>query len=118
MSRKHPTLEELDKKAQNIAAERAKASNFRPCIKHENPDNLWQPGKVEQDRNGLRLGELKPVPRLFQVPYSVLLLLRKATHDLRGPCSRPDCAFRNMTAAEEVTVKAIENQKLELVGTK
>jgi hypothetical protein len=85
MSRKHPTLEELEKKALNIEAERAK------------------------------MGKLRRVPRLFQTPFSVLRPWLKATHDLRGPCSRPDCAFRNMTAAEEVTVQAMEGKTPDLV---
>jgi hypothetical protein len=115
VSRKHPTQEELEKKAEHIAAERAKVSNFRPYIKHENPDNPYEPGKVERDRQGLILGEMRPVARLFQTPYSVLLPWLKATHDQRGPCSRPNCAFRNMTADEEVTVRAIEDKTPDLV---
>lgn len=100
MSRKHPTQSELEKKAENINAERDKVSNFRPFIRHNNPDNFWEPGEVERDNKGLILGERRPIPRTHVMAWSKHRACLKATHDAQGMCSRPDCAFRNLPSVE------------------
>lgn len=110
MSRKHPTLEELQDKANHIAEERAKMSRFRPKLAHENPDNIVhlpigdanpEPAAVERYASGpfagMLIGEDKPIGRLEQMPYDVLVSILRKRHDARGLCARATCAFKNST---------------------
>lgn len=111
MSRKHPTHAELDIKAVNIQKERDKVSNFRPKLSRSDhvftpeqqaayhlrsPENIWKPSDTEPAQNpGPLAGTMTPIPRYGQIPFSDVRRAAKATHDARGVCSRPDCAFKN-----------------------
>ena len=104
-------------KAAHIEAERAKVSRFRPKITHENPDNLIhlpigdvnpEPGIVQRDTWGMLIGDDKPVQRLLQAPFSWLVVWLRKTHDLRGPCARKECAFRNATPEDVEKARALK----------
>jgi hypothetical protein len=122
MSRKHPTTEELRLKAAHVEAERAKTSRFRPKVDRENPgevvhlpmgDANVEPGTVQRDTRGELIGEDRPVQRLLQVPYSWLVDKLQKTHDLRGPCARETCAFKNTTPEDLEKARQLEGMKME-----
>lgn len=103
MSRRHPTHAELEVKSKNIEAERAKTSLFRPKITRKTPSDPFTPGEVERDDRGQIIGEIRPLTRDGQIPFSIIRKAAKYRHDLRGLCSREDCAFKNTKASDEIT---------------